>query len=147
MKNKPLPFKFVDKDKPCYAPIRGTEKSAGLDLHAVENVILQPKEIRPLSTNIAIELSNGTEAQIRGRSGLAFNHNVFCIHLGTIDADYRGEIKLLLYNASDKEFKINPGDRIAQLVVNQVEYVSPIEIQELSDTERGEGGFGSTGYN
>ena len=129
----------------CFKPIKATGAAAGLDLHSAENIILQSNVIKSISTNIAVEIPNGYEGQIRGRSGLAFKNNVFCIHIGTIDADYRGEIKILLHNASDKPFEIKAGDRIAQLIINKVEYVNLVEKYELSDTERGEAGFGSTG--
>jgi len=146
MKKMELPFKYVDTNVKCYKPLQATGAAAGLDLPAAEDYTLEPNEIRIISTNIAVEIPYGYEGQIRGRSGLAFKNNVFCIHLGTIDSDYRGDVKVLLHNMSNKEFEIKAGDRIAQMIINKIEYVEPVEKQELSDTVRGESGFGSTGF-
>ena len=142
-----LPFKFINTDITCFAPIQATGEAAGLDLPSSENYTLEPNEIRIISTNIAVEIPYGYEGQIRGRSGLAFKNNVFCTHIGTIDSDYRGEVKVLLHNQSKEPFKIKAGDRVAQMIISKVEYVTPVKKQELSDTLRGEGGFGSTGVN
>ena len=141
-----LKFKFIDKNKGCYKPCRATAMSAGLDISSSEDYIIQPNEIKSISTNIAVEISPNMEICIRGRSGLAFKNNVFCIHIGTIDSDYRGEIKLLLQNQSKIPFEIKAGDRVAQLIINKVECVDLVEVNNLSNTKRGEGGFGSTGF-
>jgi dUTP pyrophosphatase len=107
---------------------------------------LQPLERKLLPTGLYIELPVGYEAQIRPRSGLAAKHGISVLNApGTIDADYRGEIKVILVNLSNEAFTINPGERIAQMVVAKYEKVEWQEVETLSETERGEGGFGSTG--
>ena len=129
-------------------PAYATEASAGMDLRAD---IAEPMEIKPLQrvmvpTGIYIALPEGTEAQVRPRSGLAAKHGVTVLNSpGTIDADYRGEIRVILVNLSDEPFTVNPGERIAQMVVARYEQVQWEEVAELDGTERGEGGFGSTG--
>lgn len=129
-------------------PAYATELSAGMDLRAD---IAEPMEIRPLqramvSTGIFIALPEGTEAQVRPRSGLAAKHGVTVLNSpGTIDADYRGEVKVILVNLSDTVFTVNPGDRIAQMVIARYEKAEWEECESLDETSRGEGGFGSTG--
>lgn len=129
-------------------PTYATESSAGVDLRAD---IAEPMEIKPLQrvmvpTGIYIALPEGTEAQVRPRSGLAAKHGVTVLNSpGTIDADYRGEVKVILVNLSDTVFTINPGDRIAQMVVSRYEKAEWEECESLDGTSRGEGGFGSTG--
>ncbi len=127
-------------------PEYATAGAAGMDLKAD---ILEPMQLKSRSsvivpTGIYIALPDGCEAQLRGRSGLAFKYDIVS-HLGTLDADYRGEIKVKLFNLSDNDFVINPGERIAQLVVARYEKVEWEEVSALDETERGEGGFGSTG--
>ena len=127
-------------------PSPATLGSAGMDLRAF---IQQPIQLKPLqrvliNTGLYIALPPGTEAQIRPRSGLAFKHGITILNApGTIDADYRGEIKVLLINLSDLPFCINDGDRIGQLIVARYEQVKWIQTQNLSPTQRGEGGHGS----
>ncbi|MBO8481100.1 deoxyuridine 5'-triphosphate nucleotidohydrolase [Muribaculum sp. An289] len=129
-------------------PAYATELSAGMDLRAD---IAEPMEIRPLQramvpTGIFIALPEGTEAQVRPRSGLAAKHGVTVLNSpGTIDADYRGEVKVILVNLSDTVFTVNPGDRIAQMVIARYEKAEWEECESLDETSRGEGGFGSTG--
>lgn len=129
-------------------PDYATELSAGMDLRAD---IAEPMEIRPLQramvpTGIFIALPEGTEAQVRPRSGLAAKHGVTVLNSpGTIDADYRGEVKVILVNLSDTVFTVNPGDRIAQMVIARYEKAEWEECESLDGTLRGEGGFGSTG--
>jgi dUTP pyrophosphatase len=125
-----------------------TELSAGMDLIANLDhpVILKPMERQLIPTGLFIELPKGYEAQIRPRSGLAYKHGITVLNSpGTIDADYRGEIKVLLINLSDKNFVINDGERIAQMVIAKHELVTWKIVDKLTDTTRGEGGFGSTG--
>jgi dUTP pyrophosphatase len=125
-----------------------TSLSAGLDLSANldASVILAPQERKLIGTGLFIELEAGFEAQIRPRSGLAFKHGITVLNTpGTIDADYRGEIKVLLINHSNEPFTINDGERIAQMVVAKHEQISWDESNALSETERGTGGYGSTG--
>ena len=129
-------------------PQYATEFSAGLDLRANidEPIELQPLERQLISTGIFIALPKGYEAQIRPRSGLAFKNGISVLNSpGTIDADYRGEIKVLLVNLSNTPFKINDGERIAQMVIAKHEQIYWDEQTSLSITERGAGGFGHTG--
>lgn len=129
-------------------PAYATEKSAGMDLKAdiTEPIVLGPLERAMVPTGLFIALPDGTEAQVRPRSGLAAKHGISVLNSpGTIDADYRGEIKVILVNLSNDHFTINPGERIAQLVVARYEKVEWDEVDVLDETERGSGGFGSTG--
>ena len=119
---------------------------AGLDLHAAEDAVIDPGEWRSIATGIAIELPEGTEAQVRPRSGLARNHGVTVLNApGTIDEGYRGEIGVLLVNHGATPFHVTPGARIAQLVVQRKLTMNVVEVEDLSETARGAGGFGSTG--
>lgn len=130
------------------APSYATENSAGMDLKAdIEApVTLGPLQRAMVPTGIRIALPEGMEAQVRPRSGLAAKHGVTVLNApGTIDADYRGEIKVILVNLSEEPFVINPGERIAQMVVSRYEKIEWEEVETLDGTERGEGGFGSTG--
>ena len=131
-------------DLPGYETIH----SAGMDLRAdVETtVVLQPMERKLIPTGLYMELPEGHEAQIRPRSGLAFKHGISIVNSpGTIDADYRGEIKVLLINLGSEPFEINTGDRIAQMVVAKFEQISWEPVQVLNETVRGAGGYGHTG--
>lgn len=129
-------------------PAYATEGSAGMDLRASlpENISLQPLERKLVPTGLFIELPEGYEAQIRPRSGLAAKQGITCLNTpGTIDSDYRGEIKILLVNLSDSLQVIQHGDRIAQMVVQKVERAILEEVKTLNTTARNHGGFGSTG--
>lgn len=129
-------------------PFYATELSAGMDLKAAieEPVELDSLERAMVPTGLFIELPAGYEAQVRPRSGLAAKHGVtVCNSPGTIDADYRGEIKVILVNLSKDKFVINPGERIAQMVIAKYEKIEWEEVEQLGETERGAGGFGSTG--
>lgn len=131
-------------DLPSYA----TELSAGLDLRAniTESKTIDTLERCLIPTGLKIGLPEGFEAQIRPRSGLALKHGITVLNSpGTVDADYRGEIGVILVNLSDKPFTINPGERIAQMVIARHEQAQFIEVDSLSESERGEGGFGHTG--
>ena len=142
-----MKVKIVNKS-PFDTPFYATEKSAGMDIKAnIEAPItLAPLERAMVPTGLYIALPEGTEAQIRPRSGLAAKHGVTVLNTpGTIDADYRGEIKVILVNLSSTEFVINPGERIAQMVVARYEHVEWDSVELLDETERGAGGFGSTG--
>lgn len=130
------------------APAYATELSAGMDLKAdiQESVILAPLKRAMIPTGLSIALPAGFEAQVRPRSGLAAKHGITVLNTpGTIDADYRGEIKVILVNLSDEAFTINPGERIAQMVIARHEHVEWEEVEALDETSRGKGGFGSTG--
>ena len=131
-----------------HLPQYATSGSSGMDLRAFLNqsVALKPMERTLVPTGLFIELPEGYEAQIRPRSGLAIKQGITCLNTpGTIDADYRGEIKVILINLSNEEQVIQDGDRIAQMVIQKVEKISWSETTELISTERNEGGFGSTG--
>ncbi|MFM7053297.1 MAG: dUTP diphosphatase [Bacteroidota bacterium] len=129
-------------------PAYETAGAAGMDLRAVleSPIILEPMQRALVPTGLFIELPIGFEAQIRPRSGLAFKHGVTVLNSpGTIDADYRGEVKVLLVNLSAQPFTVNHGERVAQLVVASHAHVQWVAVDELNDTLRGAGGFGSTG--
>ncbi len=129
-------------------PEYATEQSAGLDLRAnlTTDVTLQPLERRLIPTGLRIALPKGYEAQVRPRSGLALKHGITLLNTpGTIDADYRGEIGVIMVNLSNEPFKITHGDRIAQLVIARFEHAEWNAVESLDETSRGEGGFGHTG--
>ncbi len=129
-------------------PFYATEKSAGMDLKAniSEPIVLEPLGRAVVPTGLFIALPEGTEAQVRPRSGLAAKHGITVLNApGTIDADYRGEVGVILVNLSNVPFTVNPGERIAQMVVARYEKVEWDEVEVLDETERGAGGFGSTG--
>ncbi|MGC8971804.1 MAG: dUTP diphosphatase [bacterium] len=127
-------------------PTYMTKGSSGMDLYSAEEKIILPGKWEVISTGIAVEIPYGYEGEVRSRSGLAKNHGVFVLNSpGTIDSDYRGEIKVILMNLGDEPFKVNIGDRIAQLVISPITRVEVFEVEELSSTERNDGGFGHTG--
>jgi dUTP pyrophosphatase len=142
-----IPVKIINRSihpLPAYA----TPDAAGMDLRASISspVILQPFERQLIPTGIFIELPPGYEAQVRPRSGLALKQGITCLNSpGTVDADYRGELKVILINLSNMEQQIHPGDRIAQMVVGRVEHVEWHAVSELIQTVRNDGGFGHTG--
>ena len=147
MDNKILKVNVINQSKHAL-PSYQTEHSAGMDLRAnLETPItLKPLQRALVPTGLFIELPEGHEAQIRPRSGLAYKHGVSIVNTpGTIDADYRGEIKVLLVNLSDQDFVVEDGERVAQMVVTKYERVSWSETETLTDTVRGAGGYGSTG--
>jgi len=129
-------------------PEKMSNQASGYDLFAAlsEEVAILPQSVSLISTGIAIALPAGFEAQIRPRSGLAFKHGIGILNSpGTIDSDYRGEVKVILYNFGNKEFKIENGMRIAQMVIAKYESPEFLQVVELGETERGKGGFGHTG--
>jgi len=131
-------------------PEYATQLSAGVDLRAFinENIVLKPLERMLVPTGLFIELPEGFEAQIRPRSGLAFKNGITVLNSpGTIDADYRGEIKVLLVNLSSENFEIQNGERIAQMVIAKHEQAKFVSVDILNETQRGDGGFGHTGKN
>jgi deoxyuridine 5''-triphosphate nucleotidohydrolase (dut) len=144
----PVQLKRLPGNEDIALPRRMSEWAAGFDLHAAvaEPVVLAPGERKLIPTGFAMAMPKELEAQIRPRSGLAFKHGITCLNSpGTIDADYRGEVKVLLVNLGQEAFAIERGERIAQMVFQTVPQVSLEEVDELSDTLRGEGGFGHTG--
>lgn len=139
---------FVQNQGPYDLPSYATTSSAGVDLKAVieEPITLRPLERKIIGTGLKIALPEGFEAQVRPRSGLAAKHGITVLNApGTIDADYRGEIGVILVNLSNDDFTIQPGERIAQLVLSQYQQIQWDEVETLPSTQRGEGGFGSTG--
>lgn len=137
-------IKVIGENVPFYE----TVGSAGMDLKAniSESVILKPMERTLIGTGLFFEIPKGYEAQIRARSGLAIKHGICLINgVGTIDSDYRGEVKIALVNLGNENFEIKNGERIAQVVFAKYEQVEWNIVEELNDTERGEGGFGHTG--
>ena len=142
-----IQVKVINKGKqplPAYA----TEQSAGMDLRAdiEQPVTLKPLERRLIPTGLHIALPQGYEAQVRPRSGLALKHGITVLNTpGTIDADYRGEIGVVLVNLANEDFVVNPGERVAQMVIAQYEQAVLQTVDTLDETERGEGGYGHTG--
>ncbi|MBM6992160.1 MAG: dUTP diphosphatase [Prevotella sp.] len=129
-------------------PAYATAQSAGLDLRANldESIVLHPMERRLVPTGLHIALPEGYEAQVRPRSGLALKHGITVLNTpGTVDADYRGEVMVLLVNFSQDDFVINDGERVAQLIIARYEQAFMEQVEVLDDTERGEGGYGHTG--
>jgi len=129
-------------------PCRKTPGSSGADVYSVEDIKIPPGEVRLVGLGFAVSMSEGVEIQIRPRSGLALQDNVTILNTpATIDSDYRSEVKVILVNFGKKDFHVATGDRIAQMVVNFIPRTKFIEVDELDITDRGEGGFGSTGRN
>ena len=144
-----MEVKIVNKSK-HNLPEYKTKYSAGLDLRAnLDNeILLKPLERKLIPTGLFIELPEGYEAQIRPRSGLALKHGISVLNTpGTIDADYRGEIGVILVNLSNEEFIVKDGERICQMIINKHETISFKVVELLNDSERGAGGFGHTGVN
>lgn len=144
IKVKRLSEDYLDVPLPHYA----TPGSAGMDIRAAikDDVILEPGKVELIPTDISVEIPLGYEIQVRPRSGLAANHSIGILNSpGTIDSDYRGEVKIILMNFGKEDFKISKGDRIAQLIVSQVFTAKIVEVKDLNSSSRGEGGFGHTG--
>jgi dUTP pyrophosphatase len=144
IKFKRLSEEFNNIPLPSYS----TSGSAGMDIRAAvkEPVKLKPMEVEMITTNLSVEIPEGFEIQIRPRSGLAAKHGIGILNSpGTIDSDYRGEVKIILINFSKEEFIIQPGDRIAQIILSKVYKARLEETEELNNSKRGEGGFGHSG--
>lgn len=148
-----LKVKRLNED--AIIPTRNNKTDAGLDLYATEDVEIEPSRVSnnfigvkvgraKIATGIAVEIETGYGGKIVGRSGLAFNKDIICFE-GTIDSSYRGELGVLLYNLTSRPYLVKKGDRIAQLVIKKCELPTPVEVDELSDSNRGEDGFGSSG--
>ena len=144
IKIKRLSIEFKDIPLPVYA----THGSAGLDIAAAvkDEIIIPQGKISLVPTNFSVEIPEGYEIQVRPRSGLAVKHGITVLNSpGTIDSDYRGEVKIILINHGDRDYKISRGERIAQLVVSKVYQAKFTEVEDISDSYRGEGGFGHSG--
>ena len=144
VKFKRLSEEFKNIPVPSYS----TEGSAGMDIRAAmkEPITLKPMEVEMIPTNLSVEIPTGFEIQVRPRSGLAAKHGIGILNSpGTIDSDYRGEVKIILINFSKEEFIVQPGDRIGQLILSKIFKAKLSESSELNESKRGEGGFGHTG--
>ena len=147
--NPTTSLKFILSDPKAKIPTRATSKSSGLDLYALNDCLIPAKSVKVIDTGIKCIIPEGYEGQVRSRSGLACNNSLFVLNSpGTIDNDYRGEIKVIICNLSDKDYEIKQYDRVAQfvlapLILPKIEIVEEIVIEK--DNDRGEGGFGSTG--
>lgn len=138
----------TEKGKMLPLPKYMSAGAAGMDLYACldEETVIEKGKIKLISTGLKIALPNGYEAQIRPRSGLALKHGISLVNTpGTIDADYRGEIKVIMINFGEEDFLIKPGERIAQMVINKIEQIQWEITDQLDETDRGIGGFGHTG--
>lgn len=139
-----LPFKVINPT--AQLPTRGHPTDAGLDLYSVDRVTLKPGQRKIVDTGLAVALPENTAGFVTPRSGLAAKFGITVVNApGIIDVSYRGSLKVVLLNTGDKDFNVAPGDRIAQLLVVPVLLMDAVEVEDLDETERGEGGFGSTG--
>lgn len=142
----PILFKRLPHGDGLPLPAYATEGAAGMDVVAAEDVDLAPAQRHAVATGLALAIPHGYEIQVRPRSGLALKHGISAPNApGTIDSDYRGELKIILINHGQESFAIRRGDRIAQLVLAPVTRGTWLEVDDLGETARGEGGFGSTG--
>jgi dUTP pyrophosphatase len=141
-----IPFLRLPHGADLPLPTYATDGAAGMDVVAAEDLTLAPGARHAVATGFAMAIPEGFEVQVRPRSGLALKHGVTCLNTpGTIDSDYRGEVKVILANLGSEPFEIKRGDRIAQLVPAPVQRAALLEVSSLDDTTRGSGGFGSTG--
>ncbi|MFW6046932.1 MAG: dUTP diphosphatase [Candidatus Woesearchaeota archaeon] len=139
-------IKFQKINKNAIVPKRAHKSDAGLDLHAIEKTTVKAQEFKIVKTGLKMSMPNNYEAQIRPRSGLAAKKGISVLNTpGTIDAGYRGEIGVILVNHSKEDFEINPGDRIAQMVISKLSSFKITTVSSLNDSDRNDGGFGSTG--
>lgn len=138
--------KFIKMNDDAIIPDYAHEGDAGMDLYSCEECEIAPMEYRKVGTGLIMELPKGTEGQVRTKSGIAFNNGVFVLNTpGTVDENYRGEVGVILYNLGKQPFVIKKGQKIAQLVINEICYCKTKQVQSMSDTSRGDKGFGSTG--
>lgn len=142
----PIKVKRLPNSGGLPMPAYASDGAAGMDVVAAESLTLRPGARAAVATGLAFAIPPGWEIQVRPRSGLALNHGITCLNTpGTIDSDYRGEVKVILANLSDEYFEVKRGDRIAQIVPAKVQRAKLIEVDDLGQTKRGSGGFGSTG--
>ncbi|XP_077285264.1 deoxyuridine triphosphatase [Arctopsyche grandis] len=139
-------LRFARLTEAAMPPLKGSAKAAGLDLRSAYDCVVPARGKELVKTDLQIELPHGCYGRIAPRSGLAWK-NFIDVGAGVIDEDYRGNVGVLLFNHSDKDFTVNRGDRVAQLICEKIFYPELQEVPTLTDTERGEGGFGSTGQN
>jgi dUTP pyrophosphatase len=147
-KMRSIKLKITKLNSLAMIPAYATKHAAGMDLCAAleKPAVMKPREIKLIPTGLALEIPQGYEGQVRPRSGLALKHGISIVNApGTIDADYRGEVGVILINLGTQIFTINPGDRIAQLVISPVVKTQIVEVKTLQKTKRGAGGFGHTG--
>ncbi|WP_156842659.1 dUTP diphosphatase [Novosphingobium aquimarinum] len=144
--NIPVPVLRLPHFEGLELPAYATDGAAGMDVVSAEDVTIAPGARHAVATGLAMAIPPGFEIQVRPRSGLALKHGISVPNTpGTVDSDYRGEVKIILINHGETAFKVRRGDRIAQLVIAPVVRATWLKVDELDDTERGEGGFGSTG--
>lgn len=142
----PVKVKLINEEIETELPEYATDGASAMDIRASKDVIIVGNGIYAVPTNISVEIPNGYEIQVRPRSGLALKSGITVLNApGTIDSDYRGEIKVILHNTRTDNFLIKKGDRIAQIVLAKVEKMTLNKVSELSNTNRGDGGFGHTG--
>ncbi|KAJ9575700.1 hypothetical protein L9F63_007459, partial [Diploptera punctata] len=139
-------LRFVKLTEKAFAPVRGSAKAAGFDLKSAYDTEIPARGKALIKTDLQIELPSGCYGRIAPRSGLALKHHID-VGAGVVDEDYRGNVGVVLFNHSDEIFRVNRGDRIAQLICEQIFYPQLEEVKDLDETERGKGGFGSTGTN
>ncbi|KAL1451369.1 hypothetical protein WDU94_005753 [Cyamophila willieti] len=142
--NQSVVLKFTKISENAFAPHKGSDKAAGYDLKSAYDYVVPARGKELVKTDISIEIPPGCYGRIAPRSGLAWKNHID-VGAGVIDEDYRGNVGVVLFNHSDQEFKVNKGDRIAQLICQRIEYPVLQEVTNLANTSRGEGGFGSTG--
>ncbi len=146
MRGEHMKVKFVKIHEKAVIPTYAHAGDAGMDVYAVEALDINPGERKLVHTGLKVDMPMNLELQVRPRSGLALKHGITVLNTpGTVDAGYRGEVGVILINLGDQPFHIEVGDRVAQFVFNKYERVKAIEVQQLSDSERGEGGYGSSG--
>ncbi len=142
----PVRVKRLEHGEGLELPRYATGGAAGMDILSAEDIVLEPGMRHAVATGLSVAIPDGYEIQVRPRSGLALKHGVSVPNTpGTIDSDYRGELKIIMINHGSEAFAIHRGDRVAQLVLAPVTRASWVEVEELDETQRGEGGFGSTG--
>ncbi|XP_066262534.1 deoxyuridine 5'-triphosphate nucleotidohydrolase [Euwallacea similis] len=144
--DNPLVLKYTKVIPEAFPPTKGSEKAAGYDLKSAVNVVVPARGKYLVDTGLKIELPEGCYGRIAPRSGLAVK-NFIDVGAGVVDEDYRGVLKVVLFNHSDTNFEVKKGDRVAQLICEKIYYPQLEEVEELTQTQRGEGGFGSTGTN
>ncbi|CAL7950681.1 unnamed protein product [Xylocopa violacea] len=145
-KNGAVILKFAKLTDKAYAPMKGSKYAAGYDLRSAYEYVVPAHGKELVKTDLQIEVPDGTYGRIAPRSGLAWKNHID-VGAGVIDADYRGNVGVVLFNHSNEDFKITPGDRVAQLICEKILYPELQELDTLDSTDRGEGGFGSTGKN